>query len=552
MKFSDLKISTRLAFGFGLVILLMLTITAVGIIRLDSNNDITDKIVNDRYAKAALSVNLRTSVDAGARHLRNALLVSDPEDSRKYLATLTASMQASRNTIAALEKVIVTERGKAILKDLAAARSAYAPARDRAVALLKEGSREAAVAHLMTQVIPLQETYSEAIAKMIRFQEEQMTNDGKQAASEGRMAIIIMAALLAAAGLLAVIAGLLVARSITVPVAQAVTLAEAVAEGDLTRDINVTSKDEIGKLLAALKHMNDNLARIVSQVRSGTETIAAASGQIATGNQDLSSRTEEQASSLEETASSMEELTSTVRQNAENALQANQLSISASGIAGKGGAVVSRVVDTMASINTSSRKIVDIIGVIDGIAFQTNILALNAAVEAARAGEQGRGFAVVAAEVRSLAQRSAAAAKEIKELINDSVEKVDDGTRLVGEAGATMEEIVTSVKRVTDIMGEITAATREQTAGIEQINQAISQMDQATQQNASLVEEAAAASEALQEQAAALAEAVNVFRLDHARHAALAGSSRAIGHAGAQRMAIAAEPRGMLQLVRAE
>ncbi|HJV86433.1 MAG TPA: methyl-accepting chemotaxis protein [Noviherbaspirillum sp.] len=547
MKFSDMKISARLAFGFGLVILLMLTITVVGIIRLDSNSDITEQIVNDRYAKAALSVNLRTSVNAGARHLRNALLVSDPEDVRKYLAALAESTQATRATMATLEKVIVTEKGKAILKEITAARAAYAPARDQVVARLKEGSREAAVAHLMTQVAPLQDTYFEAIAKMIRFQEEQMTNDGKEAATEGTMAIVIMVALSAVASLLAIVAGFLVARSITVPVAQAVELAEAVAEGDLTRNITVTSKDEIGKLLAALKYMNDNLARIVSQVRSGTETIASASGQIATGNLDLSSRTEEQAGSLEETASSMEELTATVRQNAENAQQANRLSISASEIAGKGGAVVSQVVDTMASINTSSRKIVDIIGVIDGIAFQTNILALNAAVEAARAGEQGRGFAVVAAEVRSLAQRSAAAAKEIKTLISDSVDKVDDGTRLVNEAGATMEDIVTSVQRVTDIMGEITAATREQTAGIEQINQAISQMDQTTQQNASLVEEAAAAAEALREQAATLSHAVNVFRVDHARHAAPVSMPRI-----ATRSPAAVAGREMLQLARAE
>jgi methyl-accepting chemotaxis protein len=266
-------------------------------------------------------------------------------------------------------------------------------------------------------------------------------------------------------------------------------------------------------LLQALKDMNESLVRIVGEVRAGTDTIGTASGQIATGNLDLSSRTEAQAGSLEQTAGSMEELTSTVKQNADNARQANQLVVSASDVAVKGGAVVGQVVHTMGSIKESSRKIVDIIGVIDGIAFQTNILALNAAVEAARAGEQGRGFAVVATEVRNLAQRSAAAAKEIKALIGDSVEKVDAGSKLVDDAGATMNEIVTSVKRVADIMSEITAASQEQSTGIEQVNQAIAQMDEATQQNAALVEEAAAAAMSMQDQAGNLSMVVSVFKL---------------------------------------
>ena len=260
--------------------------------------------------------------------------------------------------------------------------------------------------------------------------------------------------------------------------------------------------------------MNSSLISIVSEVRKGTDSIGTASAEIAAGNLDLSERTERQAGSLEETASSMEELTSTVKQNANNANQANQLAMSASDVAGKGGAVVAQVVDTMASINASSRKIVDIIAVIDGIAFQTNILALNAAVEAARAGEQGRGFAVVATEVRNLAQRSSAAAKEIKELIGDSVDKVDAGARLVDQAGATMEEIVASVRRVTDIMGEIAFATQEQLSGIEHINGAITEMDQTTQQNAALVEQASAAAVTMQEQASNLVEAVSVFKLD--------------------------------------
>ncbi|RZI43552.1 methyl-accepting chemotaxis protein [Herbaspirillum sp. HC18] len=314
--------------------------------------------------------------------------------------------------------------------------------------------------------------------------------------------------------ILAALVGYWLVRAISSPLNAAIKIAGNIASGDLTQRIDIRSQDETGQLMRALKNMNESLVNIVSQVRTGTETIATASGQIAAGNQDLSSRTEQQASSLEETASSMEELTSTVKQNADNARQANQLAASASEVASRGGEVVAQVVDTMGAINESSKKIVDIIAVIDGIAFQTNILALNAAVEAARAGEQGRGFAVVAGEVRSLAQRSAAAAKEIKSLIDDSVDKVHTGAELVNRAGATMEEIVESVRRVTDIMGEISAASSEQTAGIEQINVAIAQMDEVTQQNASLVEQAAAASESMQDQAAKLSHTVGVFKLD--------------------------------------
>ncbi len=313
--------------------------------------------------------------------------------------------------------------------------------------------------------------------------------------------------------ILAIVIGMLLIRAIVGPLNEAIGVANAVASGDLTSRIHVNSTNETGRLLQALKTMNDNLVDLVSKVRTGTDQISTASSEIASGNSDLSQRTEEQASSLEETASSMEELTSTVKQNSDNARQANQLAASASEVAVKGGAVVGQVVQTMSSINESSKKIVDIISVIDGIAFQTNILALNAAVEAARAGEQGRGFAVVATEVRTLAQRSAAAAKEIKELISDSVNKVEDGTRLVDEAGATMDEIVSAVKRVTDIMAEISAASQEQSSGIEQVNQAVTQMDEVTQQNAALVEEAAAAAESMRDQAQALTQAVGTFKL---------------------------------------
>ena len=319
---------------------------------------------------------------------------------------------------------------------------------------------------------------------------------------------LIVLSLLAAAAI-----GVWLVRSITAPLDYAVRIARSVASGDLTQTVEVASTNEMGQLLRAMKDMNASLQSIVGEVRSGSHTIATAAGEIASGNLDLSSRTEQQASSLEETASSMEELTSTVKQNADHARQASELAVSASEVAVKGGAVVREVVQTMGAINDSARKIVDIITVIDSIAFQTNILALNAAVEAARAGEQGRGFAVVASEVRNLAHRSAAAAKEITALINDSVDKVGTGSKLVDQAGSTMQEVVLSVQRVSDLIGEITLASQEQSSGIEQINQAITQMDEVTQQNAALVEQAAAAAGSLQEQSEHLAQAVGVFKI---------------------------------------
>jgi methyl-accepting chemotaxis protein len=346
----------------------------------------------------------------------------------------------------------------------------------------------------------------------------------------------IMVAAILAGCLAGGAAAVFLVRSIVKPLEEAVTIARNVAQGDLSGEIRTDARNEFGQLLQALGDMNASLANIVGQVRGDAETIAAASSQIGAATLDLSGRTEQQASTLEETAASVEELSSTVRQNADNAQQANALAASASAIAVKGGATVGGVVATMGAIQASARKIVDIIGVIDGIAFQTNILALNAAVEAARAGEQGRGFAVVAAEVRSLAQRSATAAKEIKELINDSVEKVDSGSRQVDEAGTTMQEVVDSIRRVAGIMSEITVASQEQRMGIEQIHQAVSQMDQVTQQNAAMVEEAAGASGSLQNQAAALARLVSVFRLGAQEHGQPHGQPRApLRHAAPRR-----------------
>jgi methyl-accepting chemotaxis protein len=355
--------------------------------------------------------------------------------------------------------------------------------------------------------------FAAAVEHLADTQAQGMQSFAAEAAADAAGAIRLIAILATAASLFAVFAAVQLTRSITRPVTQALTIARAVAAGNLSLRVEVTSHDELGQLLGALKEMNRSLASVVGEVRGGAETIASASGQIAAGNQDLSSRTEEQASSLQQTAASIEELNGTVRQSADSAHEANQLAVAASEAATRGGAVVGQVVATMADISVASRKIADIIGVIDGIAFQTNILALNAAVEAARAGEQGRGFAVVAGEVRSLAHRSAQAAREIKSLISNSVEKVDGGSKLVHEAGSAMSEIVEQVRRVSGLIGEISHAGTEQSSGFSQVNQAVAQMDRVTQQNAALVEQSAAAAKSLKDQADHLARAVAVFAL---------------------------------------
>ncbi len=386
-----------------------------------------------------------------------------------------------------------------------------------AVAALREGNLDV-TKQLQEQFQSLTLPVREGVKALIKLQVDVAKDEYDQASAHYATLRSSVIAVIALGALIAVLLGFFLIRNIYRQLGgepeYAAQVVRSIAANDLTMPIAVSNNDN-QSLLFAMHTMQQNLVKTVGEIRQSTDTIATATSQIAAGNLDLSSRTEEQASSLEETASSMEELTSTVKQNADNARQANQLAVSASEIAVKGGDVVSQVVDTMGSINDSAKKIVDIIGVIDGIAFQTNILALNAAVEAARAGEQGRGFAVVATEVRNLAQRSAAAAKEIKSLIDDSVKKVAVGSRLVGQAGTTMEEIVSSVKLVTDIMGEVTAASQEQSAGIEQVNQAITQMDEVTQQNAALVEEAAAAAASLQDQAGNLVQVASVFKMNN-------------------------------------
>ena len=516
----NMLIGRRLALGFGLVLVLSLASTAFTLQSMRSSAQTTQQTVLGPLAKERLVSDWYVLTYSAIARTELIARSTDAALSKTFAEVIAASSKKGSETMAKVEPLLVTDEERAIFKHIGELRAKYQSAKELVMNTKTAGDAALAERQFNEVFMPAAKTYEKRVLDLLSH--ERQTIDAavvaaREASADRFMTLMLFAAISLVAG---VAASLLIARSIVRPLGQAVDVARTVAGGDLGSRIVVDSRDETGQLLEALREMNDSLARVVGEVRSGTDNIATASGQIATGNQDLSSRTEEQASSLEETAASMEQLTSTVKQNADNARQANQLAVSASEVAVKGGTVVGQVVDTMASINESSKKIVDIIGVIDGIAFQTNILALNAAVEAARAGEQGRGFAVVAAEVRNLAQRSAAAAKEIKGLIDDSVGKVQAGSELVGEAGQTMQEIVGSVKRVTDIMGEITAASQEQTAGIEQINQAITQMDQVTQQNAALVEEAAAAAASLQEQAGGLVQAVSVFRMGGASQAA--------------------------------
>ena len=513
MKLNNIKIGLRLALGFGVVLALLVLVTATGLNNMKSLNDTVADIVDRNNVRLQAANDMREAQRRVTIAVRDVILTGDEEDDKQLLQDIDAAGQAYDRADAVLKKMVTQPDLQALLGKIADTRATAAPLIAQAAELGKLNKQADGVALLNAKVRPATAAWRNAIGEMIRAQTE--LNEADQAASEAHyeQACKVLYAVAAAALVFAVVIAWRITRSITGPMREAVRIATTVAAGDLTSRIDVTSTDETGELLAALKNMNASLQTIVGKVRSGTETLATAAQEIASGNLDLSSRTEQQAGALEETASSMEELTSTVKQNAENARQANQLAQSASEVAMRGGAVVDRVVGTMSAIKTSADKIVDIIAVIDGIAFQTNILALNAAVEAARAGEQGRGFAVVASEVRTLAQRSAGAAKEIKALIGDSVEKVGEGSDLVQQAGATMDDVVASVRRVTDIMGEISAASHEQQAGIELINQAVVEMDAVTQQNAALVEEAAAAAQSLQEQSGELEQAVSVFRL---------------------------------------
>jgi len=521
--FKNMKIGTRLGLGFALVFVLLIAVAGIGINRLGVVNHATTDITENRMPKLFQVQGIQQQLNIISRASRDALIqIKDKEAVKRQMDSIQAARKQIGETFETLDKSMVTPAGRVMVTNTINLRTPYVAAYQKMLKLIEDGKADEAQSVMLGEFSQTQDAYFTQLEKFKQYLIDAMNKGSKDADEIYSMARLLLLALSAIAVAIGALVAFLATRSITRPVNEAVKIAQTVASGDLTSRIEVNSTDETGQLMQALKEMNDSLMKIVGEVRTGTDTIATASAQIAAGNMDLSSRTEEQASALEETASSMEELTSTVRQNGDNANQANQLAIAASDIAVKGGSVVSQVVQTMGSINESSKKIADIISVIDGIAFQTNILALNAAVEAARAGEQGRGFAVVATEVRSLAQRSASAAREIKTLIDDSVDKVDAGTRLVGQAGTTMNEIVSSIQRVTDIMGEITSATREQVDGIEQINQAVADMDTVTQQNAALVEEAAAAAESLQDQAANLVHVVSVFNIGNGSTAALA------------------------------
>ncbi|MGZ5201697.1 MAG: methyl-accepting chemotaxis protein [Telluria sp.] len=512
---ANITIGKRLGVGFALILAMTALIAAAGVWRLNEVAGATRDMMAAPLAKERMITDWYSLNYASVRRTAAIVKSSDPSLGAYFKEDSAASVKRAAQLLKQIEPLIAASGPeKELFQKILEQRKAYSASRDGAVKAKNDGNADEAARILDQQFTPAAAQYQDLLQQLVTMQRTSIDATAKGIDAKASVSTTLITALTSCAVLLGAISAWLLTVGITRPIREAVDMAETVASGDLTRQIESDTRDETGALLRALRHMNDSLVGIVTQVRGGTDLIATASQEISAGNLDLSARTEQQASALEETAASMEELTTTVRQNADNARQANQLAITASAVAAKGGAVVGQVITTMGSINASARKISDIIGVIDGIAFQTNILALNAAVEAARAGEQGRGFAVVAGEVRTLAQRSAAAAKEIKELIVDSVRTVDDGAKLVDQAGETMEEVVGSIRRVTEIMAEIAGATREQSGGIEQVNQAIGQMDQVTQQNAALVEESAAAAASMQDQAAKLADVVGVFRLN--------------------------------------
>ncbi|WP_409269694.1 methyl-accepting chemotaxis protein [Massilia sp. BHUDP2] len=514
-----MKVGTRLALGFALVLVLLIAVTVVGILRMAQIQDRLDKVVSVSNVSTGLVIEMRNNVSDRIASLRVLTLMTDPADMEPEMVKFkeqTRKYEEAQKKLSALFAAHASDKEKSLLAQIKESEGLAMPAIAKASELYLSNNAMDATRVMIREVRPVQKKWTDALDQLAALEEKQNAQSKADAESEFVNARNFMIGMLVAAVAMGIAAAWVISRSLRKQLggepAYTAQIAASIAHGDLAVAIETEESDR-GSLLVEMKEMRNSLVGIVQQVRRGTETIGTASREIAAGNIDLSSRTELQASSLEKTASAMEELTSTVKQNADNARQANALAATASDVARKGGEVVSQVVGTMGEINSSASKISDIIGVIDGIAFQTNILALNAAVEAARAGEQGRGFAVVASEVRNLAQRSAAAAKEIKTLIGDSVEKVERGSKLVGQAGVTMDEVVTSVKRVTDIMSEIANASAEQSAGIEQVNLSIIEMDSMTQQNAALVEEAAAAAQSLQDQASELARVVSIFKL---------------------------------------
>ena len=527
----QMKVGTRLLAAFFSVALLGAIVAGIGIYNMGKIDTMAGQMYHNELLGLSHIKEANIALIKVGRARSNFLLATTEEERATRRADIAKFLAANKESLAKAQPLFVTPAARELFARFAAVEADYASTMAQALTMAGAeplAQRSPELVSLLNKTREHANELDSVLDKLSQQKETRAREAADQASSVYQTSRRFMLALVLGSVAAGLSLGALITRGLTRQLGgepgYAAQIAGAIAEGDLTVSIRTRSGDS-DSLLFAMKTMRDKLVGIVSQVRAGTETIATASSEIAQGNLDLSSRTEEQASSLEETASSMEELTSTVRQNAENARQANALAGAASEVAGKGGAVVGQVVQTMESINASSRKIVDIISVIDGIAFQTNILALNAAVEAARAGEEGRGFAVVAAEVRNLAQRSASAAREIKALIGDSVEQVEVGARLVQDAGLTMDEVVGSVRRVAAIMQDITAASSEQSAGIEQVNIAIVQMDQVTQQNAALVEQAAAAAESMQDQATALSEIVSVFRLDGTAPAAVLASN---------------------------
>ncbi|NHZ34422.1 methyl-accepting chemotaxis protein [Massilia rubra] len=511
--FKNVTIKARLIFVIGVISAISLAVGLIGLRNLSVTNASLKTVYEDRLVAVGMLAEVLTQIQQNQNTL--ALAVSgDPAKLPEVSSDVEQRVQSNTALWGKYMETYLTDEEKTLAGKFAASRETFVTQGIKpTLAAFKAKDVPGAVALVQGALTQNFQPVRDNMRNLVNYQLTVGKSEYEQATARFETARALAIGLIVLSIALGLMMGAALIRGISRSIAEALRFANNIAGGNLTDTVKIESNDEIGQLLAALQKMNDSLVEVVRRVRSGTDTISVASSEIAAGNQDLSSRTEEQASSLEETASSMEQLTSTVKASADNARQASTLAETASNVATKGGNVIGNVVDTMGRINEASNKIVDIIGVIDGIAFQTNILALNAAVEAARAGEQGRGFAVVASEVRNLAQRSAQAAKEIKGLIGSSVEQVEAGSKLVNEAGSTMDDIVQSIRRVTDIMGDIAAATQEQTLGIDQINQAVTQMDQVTQQNAALVEEAAAASEAMQDQARQLAEVVSVFKL---------------------------------------